>query len=344
MSKYPNNFYKLRELTTNFFRQHAILKPRLIVAVSGGIDSVMLAHTLHSLQTELGWQLTLCHIDHGLRKSSTRDAEFVQEFADSLNLPLALYKAPTKLKNENLESWAREVRYSFLNRCLVENSANFIVTAHHKLDQVETFLFKLLSGRVLTQGRCIREIDEQRKIIRPFLQADKELINQAFQECGLKFVQDETNFDQKRTRNLIRYDLIAKLKTDYNKNIVQTLADIATKLSLDENFIETSVQNILSALEPKQTKSGNFKSADLAKFSSAVLWRLLRQIATNQIGEDAQKLGYKAYNILAEAIFAAKPHPQTFDLGQNITATISKKNGVGFKSNPPPIIRVVNQK
>jgi tRNA(Ile)-lysidine synthase len=327
MPKYPNNFYKLRESVAAFFKQHLLFEPRLVVAVSGGVDSVALAYTLHNLQPELNLQLTLCHINHGLRETCAEDAEFVREFADSLNLPFVLYEAPPKPSNENLEAWARDVRYSFLNRCLAEKSADFIVTAHHQLDQVETFLFKLVSGRVLTEGRCIREIDEQRKIIRPFLQISKELINQAFQECELKFVQDETNFNQELTRNLIRHNLITKLKTDYNDNIVQTISDIALKLSADENFIETSVQDIFSTLTPN---AGNFKTADLAKFPAAVLWRLLRQIAIIQIGEDAKKLGYKAYNIVADAILAAKPHPQLFDLGQNITAAISKKNGIIF--------------
>lgn len=321
--KIPPVNFKLQQSVISAFKYYNLPVPvRLAVAVSGGIDSVVLLHTLNDLQASLGLELFVCHVDHGLRETSRRDAQFVEELAAKLKLPFFLYKATGKTEKTNLEAWAREVRYGFLTECLEKNSADFIVTAHHKLDQAETFLFKLLSGRILTESRCIREIDLQRRVFRPFLRIDKELIDAAAAEGKSDFVQDETNFNSEYTRNLIRNNLIPKLKTEYNDNIVQALSDIAWRLEDDENLISDIVN--FSSMDSKSLVA-------LSGQKPAVLWRLLREIAVSQIGEDAAKLGYKAYKIMADAICAGKPHLQKFDLGLGITGEISKIGGVKFK-------------
>ena len=327
MKKVPRITYNLQQSVISVLERNDVLATpaapvRLVVAVSGGIDSVVLLHILHSLRSKLDLKLFVCHVDHGLRKTSKRDAEFVKKLAAKLKLPFFLYNAPKRAPKTNLEAWAREVRYGFLTECLEENSADFIVTAHHKLDQAETFLFKLLSGRILTESRCIREIDSQRRMLRPFLHADKELIDAAAKEKKLAFVQDETNFSREHTRNLIRNDLIPKLKAEYNDNIVQTLCEIVSRTEDDENF--------LSAAAKCFNADSTHPIALLSQQPHALLWRSLREIATAQIGEDAGKLGYKAYKIMADAICAGKPHPQKFDLGLGIVGEISKRGGVKF--------------
>ena len=323
MSKVARIIFKLQQEVISAFESNNVpARARLVVAVSGGVDSVVLLHILDNLRSKLGLELFVCHVDHGLRKTSKKDARFVKKLAAELKLPFFLYNAPKRVKKTNLEAWAREVRYGFLTECLEKNSADFIVTAHHKLDQAETFLFKLLSGRILTESRCIWEIDTQRKIFRPFLHVDKELIDAVATKEKLNFVQDETNFSTEYTRNLIRNDLIPKLKKEYNANIVQTLCDVMSRMAHDDMFLSCAAK----VFNPDST----YPITILSQQPHSLLWRTLRDIATLQIGDDTGKLGYHAYQIMADAIRSDKPHPQKFDLGFGIVGEISKKGGVKF--------------
>ncbi len=307
MTKHLPNFYKLLTASSDFFTHHNLRDRKLVLAVSGGIDSIVLAKTIIELKNDLNLQLVICHVNHNLRPTSAADADFVREFAKSNVIPFELYEAGAKPETENIENWAREIRYNFLNECLEKHSADFITTAHHKLDQVETFLFKLLTGRLLTDARCIRGIDLDRKLIRPFLALDKSLIDAVFKEQNLKFVQDESNFDTSRTRNLIRHDLLTQLQSEYNPNIVQTIFDTATKFSADEKLLTDLAEDLSDKIDDE-----------------VLLWRLIRQTATNQLGDDAKKLGYKAYKIVADAVLENKPQPRYFDLGLGITVKISR--------------------
>src|SRR3989338_10902693 len=136
---------------------------KVIVAVSGGGDSVFLIHALSTLRHELGINLHIAHLNHLLRKSADKDLRFVEVLAEKLNLPCttAKMKIPKYKKKSSLEERARDIRLRFLVRTAKKYGADAIVLGHTKNDLAETVLMRILRGTGL-QG--MRGILPKRKI------------------------------------------------------------------------------------------------------------------------------------------------------------------------------------
>ncbi|QQR83241.1 tRNA lysidine(34) synthetase TilS [Candidatus Peregrinibacteria bacterium] len=134
---------------------------RLVVGVSGGVDSVVLAHQLHAL----GYELIIAHLNHGLRgEASDADALFVRQFAKELNVPCVIDRQAISLIG-NVEQNARTVRYRFLEDVRKQMKADLIAVAHHLDDPIETVLMHLLRGAGLRGARGM--LVQQERLIRP---------------------------------------------------------------------------------------------------------------------------------------------------------------------------------
>jgi len=297
----------------------------LVVAVSGGEDSVVLLDAVSSQQEKLNLKLIVAHLDHGLRDSSAEDAEFVESVAKSAGLAFELERAGARPANENIEAWAREQRYSFLQRVRVRGNAHLVLTAHHQNDQAETVLFRLLTGRMATDSHTLALLDLQRMLCRPLLHLSKQMIVAYRQERNLDFVVDETNEDCNRTRNRIRHDLLPKLETDFNPRIVEGLALVAARLKNDEDFIWQEASNVWESID----RSCNVKR--LAELAPALCWRVLKLVAVEQLGEEAQKLGYKSLASLSEKVIAGLLESgRVYELGLCISCELGSAQALKF--------------
>ncbi len=185
---------------------------RLLVAVSGGLDSVVLLHLLAGLASKLQLELSVAHIDHGLRTASARDAEFVARLADQLGLPFLLATLGARPRGENLEAWAREERYTAVERLRRQSESQLIVTAHHRDDLVETLLFRAMSNRLTTSLATMEGYDAERKLLRPLLAMGRAELLAYAEINGLTWVEDESNADLARSRNLLRHQIIPQLQ------------------------------------------------------------------------------------------------------------------------------------
>ncbi len=181
---------------------------KILVAVSGGLDSVVLLDTLSRFSTPNINISGVLHVDHGLREVSSDDASFVASIAKKLDIPFFLYKATPPSNNSNIENWGREVRYDFFSSKLKELGADFVATAHHEDDLVETFLFRLINGRVNSFLIPIKEIDLERKLIRPLLKISRKQIDDYALQNNIIHVEDESNSDLKYRRNFIRHSIV----------------------------------------------------------------------------------------------------------------------------------------
>ena len=181
---------------------------RVLVALSGGVDSVVLLHLLHGAANELGIELRAAHFDHAMRHDSAADADWVAGLCRAWDVPLMRERAARPLYGE---ADARTERYRFLHDALAESGATRMATAHHADDQVETVLFRLLRGTGL---RGLAGIPLRRgKLIRPLLRFRKtELIAYAGEQ-GLGFRNDPTNQQLAFARNRIRRNVIPALET-----------------------------------------------------------------------------------------------------------------------------------
>lgn len=190
----------------------------VLLAVSGGLDSICLAHYFITNQKNFGIkQLAIAHIHHGLRKSADRDAEFVKNFADKFHVPFFIRYLDGKALTENgsVEENARLARYQELHEIAELSSvrADAIFTAHHANDQAETVLMRILRGSSWKGLRGISRIRDD-YVIRPFLQISKSELEIYAKKNHLDFVTDETNADISFARNFLRNALIPALKPD----------------------------------------------------------------------------------------------------------------------------------
>lgn len=224
---------------------------KIIVAVSGGADSLALADLLYKVRQRFKLQLCIAHYEHGLRgQTSLDDAAFVEDFAKSHGLKFFCEHGDVKnFAAENklsIETAARKLRYNFLYR--VKRKINFdaIALAHHANDQAETILMRLLRGATstgLAAMKFVAKSDDYGLLIRPLLRFKKVELESYCAARGLVPRIDATNFETDATRNKIRMELLPALEK-FNPNIVDTLCRLAEVTAEEVDFINSEAEKI----------------------------------------------------------------------------------------------------
>ncbi len=186
----------------------------IMVALSGGKDSMCLLNLLYSIKGKYNLTLQAVNIEHGIRgEESIKDSLFVKNYCEKLNIPIKLFTVDAvKFSKENgysLEQGARILRYQIFNDLLNEDKTLKIATAHHQSDNAESVLFNLFRGTGLKGLSGISQ--NSNRIIRPLLTVKKVEIDQYVEENEIPFVQDLTNFDTTYSRNFIRNELFSKI-------------------------------------------------------------------------------------------------------------------------------------
>lgn len=206
----------------------------IVVACSGGADSVALVDLLHRFACEHRVIPVVVHVNHKLRgKESTRDEKFVRTLCQKRDLPCIVVPAPVS-KSENVQSEARRVRYAALAAVALHIKAPMVLTAHHANDQAETVLLHLLRG---SGPEALAGVHEQRplargvSVLRPMLAMTRDQIDEYVRSARLRFITDRSNRSLKYTRNWIRKKVIPLLE-DHNPRVVEALCAVAKKCSL----------------------------------------------------------------------------------------------------------------
>lgn len=219
----------------------------ILVAVSGGPDSLTLLLQLYNLKSRLGLTLHIAHVDHGLRKDSGCDTLFVEKWAKKLGIPVTVARLGPKLKEAkgSLEEVCRQARMDFLIRTAQEIRADKIALGHNLDDQAETILMRLLRGTGLSglTGISVKRKIKGMVFIRPLLETSRKEIEAFLKRRGAKPRIDSTNKEEVFFRNKIRHNLIPLLKKKYNKNIVEVLANLAESISYDYEYLDQAARN-----------------------------------------------------------------------------------------------------
>lgn len=229
----------LAEVARTIERFHMV-KPgdRVVVAVSGGSDSIVLLHTLAKLRGDLGCELVVAHLDHGLRASSADDARFVAAAAAGLGLPIVCEShdvaALAAARRRGIEEAARDLRREFLSRIAAETGAARIALGHTADDQAETVLFRLARGAGWN-GLC-GMAPVRGRYIRPLLFSRRDEVRRFAAETGIAWREDATNVDVRFARNRIRERVLPEL-TAVNSRAVGAVAR-AAELACDARDIE----------------------------------------------------------------------------------------------------------
>lgn len=191
---------------------------RIVVAVSGGVDSVVLLHALYALRSDLGVDLAIAHLDHALRPTSRTDADWVAAQASALGVPCVVERidvsARARAERRGVEETARDVRREFLTRTADRVGASRIALGHTLDDQAETVLFRLARGTGWDGLRGMAPVDERR--IRPLLGiARREIVDYA-RASRLTWREDESNESLHFARNRIRHHVLPELEATHH--------------------------------------------------------------------------------------------------------------------------------
>lgn len=247
----------------NFLQKANLLAPKskILVAVSGGPDSMALLHVLHQLSKKREWQLAIAHVNYGLRgKESEADASLVKETAEKLSLPFYLLKK--KMNATSSEDALRTVRYTFFEKLVKKHNFDAVALAHHQDDQAETILMRLIRGSGST-GLAGMNMKRER-YIRPFLHIPKKQILEYLAQSNVPYRLDASNTNTVYFRNKVRNVLIPLLET-YNPKIKRVLAETALTLQQEKLSVDKKKNSSIFMIIQK----GNRYRVDLA------LWQAL---------------------------------------------------------------------
>lgn len=242
---------RILETVNRFIRKNNLISAgdRLLLALSGGPDSVFLLFYLNSVASELGFQLGVAHLDHSLRgEESQGDLLFCENLCKKYNLPF--YPETLDVKNHaainklSIEEAAREMRYDFLHRVSYSEGYNKIVTAHNKDDNAETILYNILKGTGLAGASGIPV--RRDNIIRPLLSISKAEILEYLDFHEISYRIDSSNLGNDYTRNYIRNELLPLIKERINPGVEDALCRHGEIISSAKKFIHPF---ILEAVE-----------------------------------------------------------------------------------------------
>lgn len=229
----------------NFIEETALFtsKDRLLVACSGGVDSMALLHFLLEYQKRCPVEIVVAHVDHMLRGVvSAEDRKFVEVFCQERGLKCVSTAIPIQqivdVHGGNVQAVCRQERYRFFEEQMVFNQCKYLVTAHHADDQLETMLMNLAKSPSATgiQGIKVKRPFANGFVIRPFLAVTKVEILGYLQHKGGKYREDSSNAKDSYTRNRIRHHVLPLLKAE-NPKVSQHAVEISRQLEEDDRFL-----------------------------------------------------------------------------------------------------------
>lgn len=248
----------------------------VIVALSGGADSMALLWVLWQNKEQLGITVQAAHVNHGLRDASQQEEQFVTEFCQMHGIVLHLHRQERQ-KKQRSEEWARNLRYDFFAQLIRQQKEKptKIATAHTLTDQAETLLFRLARG---TGPKGAGGIPVQRDcFIRPLLTCTRNEVEAYCSANGLDYVQDESNFTDRYARNRIRLHVLPQLE-QINPQVQQALGQFCNHMQSWQKYFDRQGENLL-----KEAKTPDGWNAEILQAADAVIRaEALRRLAESK--------------------------------------------------------------
>ncbi len=261
---------------------------RVLAAVSGGPDSVCLLYLLLELSREIGFRLSVFHLDHQIRgESSRREAEFVKKLSSDLGLPCFLFSFNVqryqKITGISPQEAARRVRLRLMARAANKIRANKIALGHNSDDQVETIIMRILRGTGLDglTGMGYHNSFPGRTralIIRPLLDINREEIESFCKDSKIRFCTDPSNLKAIYLRNKIRLELIPYLEENYNPALKKILLQMCKSLSRDNSYLLKETDKIYPRMVQEESAGKIIlKIPEILQCDEAIQFRLVRK-------------------------------------------------------------------
>ena len=261
-------------------------KHQLLLAISGGADSVLLFTALRVL----GYNIVLAHCNFNLRgEDSDKDEMFVRELGKKFGVKYHIKSFKTKEYAQNnkisIQMAARQMRYKWFDELLLSEKLDFILTGHHKDDNIETFLINLIRGTGIS-GLCGIKL-KSKNIVRPMLKISKQEIESYLVDNKIKFRNDRSNSETKYIRNKIRHQLIPLIR-EINSNIDDTITNEISIFSGVNKVFQQQVGKVRGSILIEENGTYKIKISDLNSLNNieVFLFELLKPFGfsqTNQI-------------------------------------------------------------
>ncbi len=314
----------LIERVLKTIRNYEMLWPgdSVLVAISGGPDSVFLLHALNHLKSKLKIKkLVVCNLDHGLRGAESRtDSLFVKTLSKELGLEFVHKKVDlnkSRIKNLSTEEVAREARYEFFRDAAKKTYANIIATGHTLDDQAETILMRLVKGSSLKGivGISPMREDGALRIIRPLIELEKGEIARYLDAEKIPYRIDRTNLEPIYFRNVVRSQIIPFLE-NYNPRLKRVLFNLAEHLREDFEFIRDAKRKVMGG-------GPEIRLKDIVVQPIAIQKEVLRD-ALEKSGGEIKKLSFRHWKEM-ESLIKYKRKGSSVDLPGGIRVSRTDK-------------------
>ena len=321
--------WSLTHAKLHTFLRKRILLPhnsRILMAVSGGQDSLCLARLLLDMRTHWQWSLAIAHCDHQWREDSAANAAYVAKLAGEWQLPCWVEVAETPVESE---SAAREWRYVTLAWLARAKGYTHVVTGHTASDRAETVLYNLIRGTgldgigTLPWGRPIDDQTPPVQLVRPLLAFSRTDTADFCQAQQIRPWEDSSNQDLSFRRNRIRQELLPYLREHFNPQVERSLSQMAETVAMDVQYIERQASELYERAIAESVQKDSTPSRK-PKHRSWTIDRSLLRIEPLAL----------QHRVIRQVLQKALPHPPNFQQIQKLVDLIEAPNG--SRSDPYP--------
>ena len=325
---------KIKELIVKEFFETKIIKKNdnLIVALSGGMDSMCLMDIFLKLQSEFRYNLYAVHVNHGIRGiEADRDQKFVAKYCKDVGIKLFIEQVDAVAFSKNnglsLEEAARILRYKVFNEVHAVLNKSYILVAHHEKDLVETIIHNMVRGTGIKGLIGIKKVQDY--ILRPLLYISKDAIIQYVKDNLVPYVDDSTNFDKSITRNYIREEIVDKLP-NINEKSYKHIIELSRQIEEVNDYLNAVCEYTFKFVIKNQSSS--YIIVDNIKFNTLnnlIKEYVIRNIFYNLIQSLKDISSVHINDII---VMSSKEKGGHLDLPYNITLD-KKKTELVFKKN-----------
>ena len=296
----------------------------VVIATSGGPDSMVLLHILNNLKQELNLKIICAHVNHKLREESDDEEEMVKEYCKKNDISCEILTIEN-YNDDNFHNDARIKRYNFFEEIVKKCQAKHLLTAHHGDDLIETILMRIVRGSSLKGYAGFSEKDERKNycLLRPLINYTKDEILEYAYKHKIIYAIDKSNFKNIYTRNRFRKYILPKLK-DENPKVHDKFYKFSKTLQMYDEYITKETEKYYNLTYDQELNLKEFK-----KIPKLIQIKILEKILYQNYQNDLMLIEAKHLSLLNEIIYSDKPN-QKINLPNNIIA-IKSYNKLTFQ-------------
>ncbi|MDI1307965.1 MAG: tRNA lysidine(34) synthetase TilS [Methylotenera sp.] len=286
-----------------FLGRHLKPNQRLLLALSGGLDSTVLLHLLVAAKQSNSFELHAMHVHHGLSQNADAWADFCTQQCELLNVPIeVVYVQLDPSSKLGIEAAARQLRYEALFDCkLNEIALDFIVTAHHQDDQAETLLLQMFRGAGVKGMASMAAIDEARRLMRPLLDVSRQTLQDYAEQHNISWCNDESNENTQYERNFVRHGILPILANRY-PSVKSVLARTASHLAEANELLDSLARiDAVNLLQNNSLCLQGLTSLDLPRAKNLLRWWFAQNQLSMPTSEHLNEIILQLFNAKADA-------------------------------------------